>query len=87
MATGNVTGAQKADILRAAADAVASALYALADDAEGRLPEHLTIKEVAGILRVTPDTVWRMTKDGRLPSRKIGHKVLIPADAVRELTP
>lgn len=85
MATEVVSGTEKAAAVRYAADTMRDALHALADSLEGAQPEFLTAKEVASILKLSPQTVWDMCKDGRLPSQKVGRRVLIPAEAVREL--
>jgi len=85
MATETVSGTQKAAAVRYAADQVRDALHALADSLEGAQPDFLTAKEAAAVLRLSPQTVWDMCKDGRLPSQKVGRRVLIPAEAVREI--
>jgi len=36
----------------------------------GRLPEWLTVEDAAGYLRVTPSTIYRWTKAGKLPVYK-----------------
>ena len=34
----------------------------------------LTLSEVAEILRVNRETVYRMARDGRIPATKVGHQ-------------
>jgi excisionase family DNA binding protein len=34
--------------------------------------EVLTVKEVSELLRVNPSTIYRLTKEGRIPAFKIG---------------
>jgi predicted DNA-binding transcriptional regulator AlpA len=55
------------------------------------IEEHYTVDEVAGLLRVSPATVWRKIelgketrgKEGIYPTRKLGHRIVrIPASAV-----
>jgi len=48
---------------------------------------YLTVKEVAEILRVRPQTIYIRIKKGELPSRKIGGKILIPSDFIEEQKP
>lgn len=40
----------------------------------------LTVKEAAEVLSLTPDTIYRMTKTGRLPSVRIGRTIRIKKD-------
>lgn len=35
------------------------------------MPRHLTTKQAARLLNVTPLTVWRWVKSGKLPDRRI----------------
>lgn len=42
----------------------------------------LTCIEAAKVLRVTRKTIYRWLKDGKLPSKRYGRKVLIPAAAL-----
>lgn len=82
MTTDHVDGSQKAAAIRYAADAIRDALHGLADQVEDRQPELLTVKQVAELLHVTPQTVYDMCSDGRIEAKKVGRRVLIPADAV-----
>ena len=50
-------------------------------------PKLLTVQEVAEILRVTPNTVYRWIKRGRLPVVRIGYLVRLPASAIENLIP
>lgn len=50
-------------------------------------PKLLTVQEVATILRVTPNTVYRWIKRGRLPVVRIGYLVRVPASAIENLIP
>jgi excisionase family DNA binding protein len=73
------------EALRDAASALHKALSALADEAESRPGEFYTAAEAATQLRVNVQTIYRWVKTGRLESKRIGDKVLIPADAIRRL--
>lgn len=42
-------------------------------------PEMLLVGEVARRLRLSTRTVYRLVKEGTLPSVKIGHSLRIPA--------
>ena len=46
--------------------------------------EFLTPKEVAGILRVSPRTVQRWVKEGRLRAVRVGKLWRIPREALEE---
>lgn len=72
------------DQLREAGDSLREALHSLADDVASRPVEYLTADETAAVLRVDVQTVRRMAKDGRLPVKRVGQKLLFPASAVRE---
>jgi excisionase family DNA binding protein len=50
-------------------------------------PKLLTVQEVATILRVTPNTVYRWVKRGRLPVVRLGYLVRVPASAIENLIP
>lgn len=43
-----------------------------------------TVRQVAHLLSVTPPTVYRMIKEGELPSVRIGSSIRVPADALIE---
>lgn len=47
--------------------------------------EFLTPKEVAGILRVSPRTIQRWVKEGKLRAVKVGKLWRIPREALDEL--
>jgi excisionase family DNA binding protein len=40
------------------------------------VPELLTVKQVAGILQVHEQTVWRYLREGTLPSVRLGRRVV-----------
>ncbi len=42
----------------------------------------LTTEQVADVLHVSKQTVWKMIREGELPVRKVGRKYLIPAASV-----
>jgi excisionase family DNA binding protein len=47
----------------------------------------LTVKELAGVLSLRPDTVYRMVADGRIRALRIaGHAVRITPEEVARLT-
>jgi excisionase family DNA binding protein len=46
------------------------------------LPQLLTVKEVAAVLRVTTRTVHRLIKSGQLPKLNIGRSVRVDASAL-----
>jgi len=49
-------------------------------------PEWLTVKEVAAKIRVTPETVRWMIRQGRLPAYRLaGHRIVIKQEAVAAL--
>ncbi|MGC8513834.1 MAG: helix-turn-helix domain-containing protein [Acidimicrobiales bacterium] len=43
-----------------------------------------TVRQVAHLLSVTPPTVYRMVREGDLPSVRIGSSIRVPADALTE---
>jgi len=54
--------------------------------AQIKTPEYLKTAEVAGILHVSPKTVTRWAKDGKLPhSRTLGGHRRFPAGQIRKL--
>jgi excisionase family DNA binding protein len=54
--------------------------------AQAKTPEYLKTAEVAGILHVSPKTVTRWAKDGKLPhSRTLGGHRRFPAGQIRKL--
>ena len=44
----------------------------------------LTVSEVAGVMRVSKMTVYRMVHSGELPAVRVGRSFRVPAKAVRE---
>jgi len=44
----------------------------------------LTVAEVAGVMRVSKMTVYRMVHSGELPAVRVGRSFRVPAKAVRE---
>lgn len=42
----------------------------------------LTVKEAAEVLSLTPDTIYRMTRTGRLPMVRLGRTIRIKKDAL-----
>lgn len=47
--------------------------------------EFYTVAETAEILRITRQTVYRHIKSGRIESRRIGARVLIPASVIKRV--
>src|SRR5689334_17830496 len=47
--------------------------------------EYMTVREVANRLRVSPITVRRYIKSGRLSAVRVGHAVRVPADSFEKL--
>jgi len=47
--------------------------------------QFVRIEEVAEILGVHYNTVWRLVKDGAIPSKRIGKAILIPKKYLSEL--
>lgn len=50
---------------------------------ERNWPEFLTVAEVAGILRVSKMTVYRLVDTGALASHNIGKSIRVSAEALR----
>jgi hypothetical protein len=50
-----------------------------------------TIKETADILRISPSSASRRLREGKempwMEAKRVGNKVIIPADAVKQLKP
>lgn len=44
----------------------------------------LTVKEAAAFLRLTPDTVYRATKAGKLPHARIGRSIRFSQEALED---
>jgi excisionase family DNA binding protein len=53
--------------------------------ADDKWPEFLKVKEVAGILRVSTMTVYRLLREGELESTRARKGIRIYADSVRRL--
>jgi excisionase family DNA binding protein len=50
-------------------------------------PELLTVRELAGYLRVTTRTAYQLIHDNKVPSVRIGGSIRIPREAlIRSLT-
>lgn len=45
-------------------------------------PEFLRVKQAAKIMQVGRDTAYRMAKEGKIPSLRIGHQIRIPRKAL-----
>ena len=45
----------------------------------------LSTRQAARELNLAPTTVRRLVKTGELPGRQVGHKVLIPTEAVERI--
>lgn len=43
----------------------------------------LTVSETAEILRISRSSVYSRVADGTIPSRRVGDRIVIPADDVR----
>ncbi len=50
--------------------------------AQGQLPEWLTVKEAAKYLRITPDTIRRKVRAGHFDTRRDGKNILISRESV-----
>ncbi|HXX17965.1 MAG TPA: helix-turn-helix domain-containing protein [Candidatus Acidoferrum sp.] len=48
-------------------------------------PKLLTVQEVATILRITPNTVYRWIKRDNLPVVRLGYLVRVPLSAIEKL--
>ncbi|OKL48702.1 excisionase family DNA-binding protein [Boudabousia marimammalium] len=48
-------------------------------------PQFATVSEVAGVLRVSQMTVYRMIQDGTLPAIRAGRSFQIPRGVVEQL--
>ncbi len=44
----------------------------------------LTVAEVAGLMRVSKMTVYRLVHDGRLPAVRVGRSFRVPEQAVHD---
>lgn len=70
---------------------LAQAIAAVLAAAQGKpadqpqIPELLTVKETAKILRCGKTLVYAMLQDGRLPVVKVGRRRLVRADDVQRL--
>jgi len=45
----------------------------------------LTVTETAQVLNISRSSVYNRVADGTIPSRRIGGRVVIPAEAIRRL--
>lgn len=45
---------------------------------------YITLREIAQLLHKEYQTVWRWTKDGRLPSVKVGGSVLVDEEVFNQ---
>lgn len=48
------------------------------------LPDILTVKDVANILRVGTNTVYALLKNGEINSKRIGRRYIIPKKCVMD---
>lgn len=53
-------------------------------DTEGLQTRFLTVAEVAGIMRVSKMTVYRLVQSGALPAVRVGRSYRVPEQAVRQ---
>jgi excisionase family DNA binding protein len=51
----------------------------------GRLPEVLTVREAAAILRVGRNQLYQAVASGQLPAVRIGRSIRIPTQALLDL--
>lgn len=49
------------------------------------LPDLLTVQEVTGFLRVSRNTVYDALRAGTVPSIKMGRRILIPKEGLRQM--
>lgn len=49
-----------------------------------RIPGHVSVKVAAEMIGLSYDRTFRLVKAGRIPSRKVGGKHMIPVNAVEE---
>lgn len=47
-----------------------------------RMPELLTVTEVAEVLRICKMTIYRAAKEGELDSIRVGRSIRVPREAV-----
>lgn len=80
-------GTTSATTLGTAFRYVAERFLELADEADrqGTTPEFYTPAEVAKLLKVHVETVYRWIRKGTLPAVELNGTYRIPADAVRSL--
>lgn len=46
---------------------------------------YLTVREAADVLRINPETVYRMIRRGELRHVRAGSRILVPPNALDEL--
>lgn len=63
-------------------DAIEATLQRLERLAEMRTADAVSIQEAAKRLSIHPNTVQRMVRDGRLQSRRIGRRRVVPTAAL-----
>ncbi len=56
------------------------------DDQSG-VPGYVSIKEAAEMLGLSPSRVYEYVEDGRLPSVRAAHVILIPEEAIKNFKP
>ena len=49
---------------------------------ESGRPRYLTVEEVAGVMRVSKMTVYRLLHSGELPGVRVGRSFRVPQDAL-----
>jgi excisionase family DNA binding protein len=49
------------------------------------LEQYISIKDVADSLAIAEQTAYRWVRSGRLPSVRLGDRVLIPLDALKKM--
>src|SRR5579859_6327588 len=57
------------------------------NDGQASVPGYVSIKEAAETLGLSPSRVYEYVEDGRLPSVRAAHVILIPVDAVKTFKP
>jgi excisionase family DNA binding protein len=55
-------------------------------DSKGALPRFLTVAEVAGLLRVSPRSVYDWVSQGIIPFHKAGRRTIFLLDEILEWT-
>ena len=44
----------------------------------------LTVKEAAGLLRISPNTCYELIRQGRIPHIRLGRRILIPRHGLEQ---